>query len=69
MRAIPTLVSTAPNRIISGSVNNSVTSIVLGNGGTTAVYCDYVSTGLTIGQSGWIGANGNTSSRLLFSAE
>jgi hypothetical protein len=69
MRATPTLTTTGPNRIISGSVNNSVSSISLGDGGPTAVYCDYVSTGLTIGQSGFIGANGSTSANLLFAAE
>jgi len=69
MRATPTLVSTTPNRIISGSVNNSVSSITLGDGSGSAVYCDYVSTGLTIGQSGFIGANGSLTARLLFAAE
>jgi hypothetical protein len=69
MRTTPSLTTTGPNRIISGSANSSVTSITLGDGGPTAVYCDYVSTGLTIGQSGFIGANGSLTANLLFTAE
>jgi hypothetical protein len=69
MRAVPTLTVTTPNRVLSGSVANSVTAMSLGNGGALAAYIDYTSTGLTIGYGSYLTSNGSTAGRLLFSSE
>jgi hypothetical protein len=69
MRTTPTLTVTAPNRVLSGTVANSVSAMSLGNGGALGVYLDYTSTGLTIGQGSFITANNSTTANLLFSAE
>jgi len=69
MRATPTLTVTAPNRVLSGTVANSVSAMSLGSGGALGIYLDYTSTGLTVGQGSFITANGSTTANLLFSAE
>ena len=69
MRTSPTLTATAPNRVLSGTANNSVTILALGNGGALGSYIDYTSTGLTLGQGSLLTANGSTAGNFSFSAE
>ena len=69
MRTSPTLTATAPNRVLSGAANNSVTDFALGNGGALGAYIDYTTTGVTQGHGSLITANGSTAGNLSFSAE
>ena len=69
MRTTPTLTVTTPNRVLSGSVASSVTSMSLGNGGALSAYLDYTSTGLTVGYGSYITSNGSTAGTISFSSE
>jgi hypothetical protein len=69
MRTSPTLTATGPNRVLSGSVNTSVTSLALGISGVLGSYIDYQSTGLTQGHGSLLTALNSTVANFSFSAE